>query len=52
MTESLDSWATRLKDLNPDADDEKARKFVRELYQAAQKDLDAQRAQAEAEREE
>lgn len=56
MTESADMWVDRLKDLTRDSSGEKAgekaEKFVHDLYAAAQKELDAQRAQAELEREE
>ncbi|MFJ5274527.1 hypothetical protein [Streptomyces sp. NPDC088358] len=53
MTEPNDTWVNRLKDLTGDSPGEKkAEEFVHDLYTTAQNELDAQRAQAEYEREE
>ncbi|MFD8425521.1 hypothetical protein [Streptomyces sp. NPDC059466] len=52
MTEPPDRWVDRLKDLTGDSSGKKAEEFVHDLYTAAQNELDAQRAQAEYEREE
>lgn len=52
MTEPADVWVNRLKDLTGDSSGKQAEEFVHDLYAAAQKELDAQRAQAEYEREE
>ncbi|TXS71540.1 hypothetical protein EAO69_22385 [Streptomyces sp. me109] len=52
MTEPSEKWVDRLKELTGEPPGEKAEKFVHDLYTTAQKDLDAQRAQAEFEREE
>ncbi|MER5951725.1 hypothetical protein ABT127_37375 [Streptomyces sp. NPDC001904] len=45
-------WTQRLTSLGPDIPADKARKFVHELYDHAQADLDDERAEAEFEREE
>ncbi|MFJ2394485.1 MULTISPECIES: hypothetical protein [unclassified Streptomyces] len=53
MTEPSDKWVDRLKNLTGDSPGEKkAEEFVHDLYTTAQNELDAQRAQAELEREE
>ncbi|MFJ8010331.1 hypothetical protein [Streptomyces fagopyri] len=53
MTEPSDAtWVNRLKDLTGGESREKPEEFVHDLYTAAQNELDAQRAQAEFEREE
>jgi hypothetical protein len=52
MNEPYDTWVERLWDVAEKGDDERAKKFVRELYEAAQEDLDKKRREAEFEREE
>jgi hypothetical protein len=52
MSESTDAWVQRVRDLPEPPSQEEAEALVRKVYEAAQKDLDDQRAQAEYEREE
>jgi hypothetical protein len=52
MSEPYDTWVERLQDVADKGDEERAKKFVRELYDTAQEDLDNERRQAEFEREE
>jgi hypothetical protein len=52
MPESHDPWTERMKALVPAERAEDVGALVHEMYNAAQDELDAQRAQAEFEREE
>lgn len=54
MSDSIDDFTHRLRDMtgDSDSDPESARRFVRELYTAAQIEQDEVRAEAEFEREE
>jgi polyhydroxyalkanoate synthesis regulator phasin len=54
MSNPIDEWTHRLRDLTgtSDSDPEEARRFVTDLYRAAQADQDEVRAEAEFEREE
>jgi hypothetical protein len=52
MTESADAWVKRMRDLPESASQAETDALMRKMYDAAQKDLDDQRAQAEYEREE
>ena len=45
-------WTQRLAALGPDISADKARRFVHDLYDRAQADLDDKRTEAEYEREE
>ncbi|MGW3667047.1 hypothetical protein [Streptomyces sp. NPDC005141] len=48
----VDEWADRVQDLSKTPDSQAAKKMVADIYRTAQDELDAQRAQAEFEREE
>jgi hypothetical protein len=54
MSNPIDVWTHRLRDMTgeSDSDREEARRFVIDLYMAAQADQDEVRAEAEFEREE
>lgn len=53
MSDPLGSWTEHLKDLtNTRTTDDAEAQFVRDLYVAAQDDLDEQRAEADDQREE
>ncbi|MBY8881063.1 hypothetical protein [Actinacidiphila acidipaludis] len=52
MTESADDWVERVRSLSEKASQQEAESLVRDVYESAQKELDAQRAEAEYEREE
>jgi hypothetical protein len=54
MSNPIDVWTHRLRDMTgeSDSDPEETRRFVRDLYLAAQADQDEIRAEAEFEREE
>ncbi|MFE3137947.1 hypothetical protein [Streptomyces scopuliridis] len=49
---SVDEWADRIRKVSSADDPQAARKLARDIYRAAQEDLDAERARAELEREE
>ncbi|MFE2032357.1 hypothetical protein ACFXBB_03650 [Streptomyces scopuliridis] len=49
---SVDEWADRIRKVSAADDPQAARKLARDIYRAAQEDLDAERARAELEREE
>ncbi|MEE1789253.1 hypothetical protein PUR28_00340 [Streptomyces sp. BE308] len=51
MTQPDETWADRMQGLTGASEKEGA-ELVRDIYKTAQDDLDAQRAQAELEREE
>lgn len=48
----VEEWADRVQDLSGAPDSQAARRMVSDIYRSAQDELDAQRAQAEFEREE
>ncbi|MET8555425.1 hypothetical protein ABZV64_10720 [Streptomyces sp. NPDC004959] len=50
--EAIEQWTVRLRETAPGTEEETARGFVRELYDAAREDLDEEAAQADFEREE
>ncbi|NLU68337.1 hypothetical protein [Streptomyces sp. HNM0574] len=52
MSDPLARWVERLLALSDGIDRAEAEKFVRELYAAAQSDLDADKAESEFQREE
>jgi hypothetical protein len=53
MSDPLGPWTEHLKDMtNNRATDDAEARFVRDLYVAAQQDLDEQRAEADDRREE
>ncbi|WP_157856178.1 hypothetical protein [Actinacidiphila yeochonensis] len=52
MAETTEIWVERIKKLDDDSGETEVRELVHEVYETAQKDLDAQRAIAEFEREE
>ncbi|MFJ2648091.1 hypothetical protein ACIO1C_15305 [Streptomyces sp. NPDC087420] len=54
MSNPIDDWTSRLQDMTGEkkSDPEDTRRFVEDLYTAAQVDQDKMRAQAEFEREE
>ncbi|MFF2523040.1 hypothetical protein [Streptomyces liangshanensis] len=54
MSDPIEVWTSRLRDMTgeKETDSEDARRFVEDLYTAAQIDQDQVRAEAEFEREE
>ncbi|MFJ1601372.1 hypothetical protein [Streptomyces sp. NPDC088261] len=54
MSDPIDDWTSRLQDMagEKESGTEDARRFVKDLYTAAQVEQDRTRAQAEFEREE
>jgi hypothetical protein len=50
--EAIEHWTARLRETAPGTEEDTARGFVRELYDAARRDLDAEEAEADFEREE
>jgi hypothetical protein len=49
---AIDDWTTRLLTLAPGLGESTAHDFVREVYEGACRDLDAERSEADFEREE
>lgn len=52
MSEPAEAWVKQMRDLRESSSQDEADALARKMYDAAQKDLDDQRAQAEYEREE
>ncbi|SCD74899.1 hypothetical protein GA0115240_122310 [Streptomyces sp. DvalAA-14] len=52
MSDPIPDWTDRMRDLTEDLNPETCDRFVRDLYEAAQNDLDEQRAKADFDREE
>ncbi|WP_435193337.1 hypothetical protein [Streptomyces sp. NRRL F-5630] len=50
--EAIEQWTVCLRETAPGTEEETARGFVRELYDAAREDRDEEAAQADFEREE
>ncbi|MEV0494162.1 hypothetical protein [Streptomyces atratus] len=48
----VDEWAARIRDASSGSDDQAVRRVVRDIYRAAQDELDEKRARAEYERDE
>ncbi|MFE4373859.1 hypothetical protein ACFRMN_37625 [Streptomyces sp. NPDC056835] len=48
----IEEWADRIRTVSSERDPQAARKLARDIYRAAQEDLDTERARAELEREE
>jgi hypothetical protein len=52
MAETTEIWVERITKASGPSQEEEVKQVVHEVYETAQKDLDAQRAAAEYEREE
>lgn len=50
--QAIDLWTGRLREAAPTLDEPTARRFVRELYEAARQDLGVEESEAEFERDE
>ncbi|MFC4033209.1 hypothetical protein ACFO3J_17180 [Streptomyces polygonati] len=52
MTDPMGTWTDRMQELSEELPAETCHRFVRDVYEAAQDDLDEQRAEADFAREE